>query len=253
MIYRFFWYLLYLPIRILWPTRMINKFKLRKKGRAIVICTHLSNADPFILGSHIFRSQKYVMKKELNKNAFSYFLRKFGGIPIDRDNFSLESLKTVIGVLNNEEQLVIFPEGTRNKLDENSISEVKNGVAMFALKGNSDIIPLVTYKKPRLFRMNYILIGDAIKIADYNISKKSKENINNLSEAIQETLGGLKEELKKIRSDKEYRKEFKEKSKQEKKVLKAEIKADKKEARRKKKERKLRKREAKRLERLKRN
>lgn len=241
MLYRFFWYLLYLPIRILWPTRFINKFKLRKKGRAIVICTHLSNADPFILGSHIFRENKYVMKKELAEIPGAYFLKKFGGVPIDRDNFSLESLKTIIGVLKEETQLVIFPEGTRNKLDENSINEVKNGVAMFAIKGKSDIVPLVTYKKPKLFKMNYILVGDPIKVKDFMTSKSNKENINNLSDAIQETLGGLKEELKQVRENKEYRKEFKLKTK-----------AEKKEYKRKKKELKLRKKEAKRLERLKR-
>ena len=71
------------------------------------------------------------------------------------------------GCFENNQPLIVFPEGTRNKTGNKQMLEFKDGVAMFALKTKSPIIPMIYYKPIKTFRKTYLLIGDPMYLDEF--------------------------------------------------------------------------------------
>jgi 1-acyl-sn-glycerol-3-phosphate acyltransferase len=104
--------------------------------------------DPVILAVSSKRQIHFMGKKELFENKIlGYFFRKLGAFPVDRQGVSMSAIKSSLAVLNNNEVLGIFPEGTRVK--EYSEENAKPGIALIANKAKANIIPFYiegTYK-----------------------------------------------------------------------------------------------------------
>ena len=88
------------------------------KKCVIVMGPHTSNWD-FILGKMAFISYgikaKYLIKKEAFFFPFGFFLRKMGGIPVDRKKKNNITKKAKELFLENDELFLVFtPEGTRS-------------------------------------------------------------------------------------------------------------------------------------------
>jgi 1-acyl-sn-glycerol-3-phosphate acyltransferase len=115
-----------------------------EKGALIIASNHISNYDPpaIISFASLKRKDIYVIaKEELFKNKlFGYFLKKMGAIPIDRKNPQISSIKKSIEILNSKKSLLIFPEGTRKK-DQQEIKP-KDGIAFIAYKSDAKILPV---------------------------------------------------------------------------------------------------------------
>ena len=174
-------------LRILYPYKIINKKRTDDSYPSVIVCNHRSNADSFIVGSCFKRKIYYLCKKEWLKNKLvGGFLRLLGGIPIDRDNVDLNAIKESFKVLKNGDNLGIFPEGTRNKTSE-ELLPFKNGVGMIAVKAKVNVIPIYIYKKAKIFRKNYVFVGEKFSLEEfYGIRDKS---VNDLStEKIREKL-----------------------------------------------------------------
>lgn len=169
------WGILYLPVRILYPTVVVNKKAHRYKGKALLVCNHMSNMDIVVLKLHEHTKRYVLAKHTLFKNKFlGGLLRGLGGIPVDRENVGLSTVKTVLTLLKQDKQVYIFPEGTRHASIDDA-PEIKNGVAMFALKSGAPIIPMALLYKPRIFRMNKIIVGEPIDLSAYAGKKADKE------------------------------------------------------------------------------
>ena len=68
------------------------------------------------------------------------------------------------------------------------LMQLKNGAIVFASKGESQIVPVVIYKKPKVFRRNYILIGEPIDVIGEDKRRLTREeqelNVQNLVRAM---------------------------------------------------------------------
>ncbi len=167
--------LLYIPFIILFPTKVIHKKRL-PKGKAILTSNHYSNLDPLVLLASFGKWFRFVAKKELFKNKFlGFILKNLGVIPIDREAMSPSSFKEIMGNLKKDRQVFIFPEGTRNKGEDENLQDVKKGVITFASKGECQIVPMIIYQKPKVFRKNYIIVGEPITLEAENVKRLSKE------------------------------------------------------------------------------
>ena len=166
---------LYIPFMILYPTRVIGKENY-KKGKMIATSNHFSLKDPLILICRFGTKFRFMAKKELYKNKFlGWILRHLKTIPVDRENPSPTTYKQVLSDLKNDKAVFIFPEGTRRKSGDEKVSDVKEGIITFASKGDVKIVPMLFYRKPRIFRKNYIIVGEPIKIEGENPKKLTKE------------------------------------------------------------------------------
>ncbi len=192
--YWFCWCLLYIPLRVFYPTTVINKKNFRTKNRAILACNHMSNMDIVILAIHNHRKSCILAKHTLFNNKFlGFILRHLGAIPVNREEVGISTIKTAIKLLEAENQMIIFPEGTRKTSIEEA-DALKNGMALFALKTNSPLIPVVLLRKPKIFRCNKIIAGEPIDLSAYQGQKPTKEILNEVSAKVLE-------EMQKLRSD----------------------------------------------------
>ena len=178
--------------RLFHPIKIIGKKNIPKKSKAILICNHYSNSDILVLGTAIFRKQHFLAKKELFNGRFkNWFLKKMGAIPIDRGTADIKAVKNCISVLNDNKLLTIFPEGTRNKTEEELLA-LKNGAGLIAIKSGAPIIPMWLEKKPKAFRKNKLTIGEPILVEKYKNQKLTNEILDELGNVLTNSMIKLK-------------------------------------------------------------
>ena len=157
--------ILFLPLTILFPTRLINRKNLpsAKKQNVILACNHMSNLDLPIVAIKFRRKFTYLGKGELFKNkVLGWFLKKFDVIPVDRNKADLGAIKKVFSAIARKRHVCVCPQGTRSKPGEIDENTVKDGISLFALRTGTPVLPMVILKKPKTFRFNKIIVGDLI-------------------------------------------------------------------------------------------
>lgn len=167
--------LFWIHVTLFYPTRIIGKKNL-VKTKAIWAANHTSNMDVLVIGTRIFKRFYALAKAELFKNKlFAKYMRSIGAISVNRGTSDIQAVKTTLRVLKEKDKpVLIFPTGTRESSPE-EVQDLKNGVAMFALKANAPIVPIVVVRKPKLWRFNRVVIGKPIDISKYQGQKAGKE------------------------------------------------------------------------------
>ena len=173
---------------IFFPTKFIGKKNLIK-DKCIWACNHTTNFDALILGTKGFCRFYALGKSELFKNKLlGWYLTKLGTIPVNRGKSDIDAVKKTLRVLNEKQKpLLIFPSGTRESTPE-EVQNLKNGVAMFAIKANCPIIPMVIVRKPVIFRPNRFVVGEPIDVSKYQEQKPTKEMYDEINFKITQSM-----------------------------------------------------------------
>ena len=90
---------------------------------------------------------------------------------------------------------MIFPEGTRNKTGTNELQEIKNGAELFAVKTKSPIVPTMIYKKSKIFRKTYLMIGKPFELQEFYDKRLTDEDYKEMNRIIVEKLKEVQKEL----------------------------------------------------------
>lgn len=188
--------LLYPIGKLLFPCRVMDKDKYRKYDRGrVVIGNHLSWIDICYQLFSIPGYKRILSKKENGSNKFVHWLfRSIGVLFVNREKPELSSMRECLGALKNGETLTIYPEGTRNRVDR-SVQPLHSGAAMFAIKGAATVVPVVVHHKGKLFRRNYLGVGDGIDITDL-YDKRMDESV--LAEATARFKSGMEATLARL-------------------------------------------------------
>lgn len=197
-----FWFLkivLFPFAAILFPCKVMNKHKYKKYDRGqLVISNHLSWMDILYIYFGLPGGLKRTLSKKENKGGkFQQALfHSIGVIFVDRDKPELSSMRTCINALKDGQTLTICPEGTRNKVNR-ELQPLHSGAALFALKGNAQVIPYVVHHKGKLFRRNYLAVGDPVDLSDLYGKRTDEATLQEATErfraAMQKTLDELDE------------------------------------------------------------
>lgn len=202
-----FWKILLFPLaKLLFPFKIMNKDKYKKYARGqIVISNHLSWMDvPYVYyGTKGFK--RLLSKKEngggkLRRAAF----RSIGIIFVNREKPELSSMRECLNALKDGQTLAIFPEGTRNKVNR-EIQTLHSGAAMFALKGNAAVVPLVIHHKAKICKRNYIAVGDPVKLDDLFGKRIDEGVLNEATERFRAAMQKTLDELDKWVAEKGYK------------------------------------------------
>ncbi|HAE88967.1 MAG TPA: hypothetical protein DCG79_03775 [Clostridiales bacterium] len=166
--YRFLRWLASPFISLIYPTKVINKEKFFKES-AMVCCNHYASADVLIVASKLFKKNlNCLAKAELFKGKFSsWFLTKMGAIKVNRGTPEVSVHKEILRRLKKGEQILIFPEGTRNKAGTHDMAEFKSGAGVYAIKAKVPIVPLMLHHQPKAFKRNYLIVGDPIDLSAF--------------------------------------------------------------------------------------
>src|SRR5215208_2749736 len=146
---------------VYWPVRWVVKpvillyFRLRRLGTehvpdggVILASNHRSFLDPFAIGCCIGRPIYFVAKRELFKNPLlGWLLNCLGAFPIKRGASDEESMSTALALLEREQAVVIFPEGTR--IRTGSLARPKRGVGRLALQSGKPVVPIAVTNSER--------------------------------------------------------------------------------------------------------
>ncbi len=195
-----------LPIlKVFYRMKVKGLENLPKDENYIIVSNHLGMIDCFAIAT-MFKQKIYFMaKKELfNKKLKAKFIRWLGGIPVDREKLDITTIKECFKTLKNGDILVVFPEGTRNKkADEIDLLPLKGGANLIAFKTNSKIVPVGMAKKYKVFRKNYMYVGEPFDYSSLKGQKLSAELSDELTDDMKNRL------LDCIKNAREFAKESK--------------------------------------------
>lgn len=228
-----YWFLkiiLYPIAALLFPCKVMNKHKYKKYDRGqIVISNHLSWMDILYVYFGLPGGLKRALSKKENEgNRFQHwFMGTIGVIFVDRDKPELSSMRTCVNALKNGQTLAICPEGTRNRVNR-ELQPLHSGAALFALKGNAQVIPYVVHHKGKLFRRNYLGVGDPVDLSELYGKRTDEATLHEATERFRIAMQKTLDELDAWVEQKGYKKRNKEKKK-EKRTLKLQYKAARKE------------------------
>ena len=158
------------------------------RGRLLIVANHLSNADPPVLVVSIPRRFWFVAKRGLFRHPISaYFMRIFSH-PMDRSGQDAETLRWMLRMLEDEQTIGIFPEGTRS---QGPMKKAGHGVAYVALKSQATILPVGivgTQKAQNVWRIIFpfrrfkVIIGQPFSLPpiDGNVDTPVLESLTDL-------------------------------------------------------------------------
>lgn len=211
--YRLSHALCYLPINTFYPTKIIGRKNVPQKGACIMCCNHRSNMDVVVINIKFFKRPYILAKHTLFKKKFvGAVLKSYGGIPVNREQVGVQTIKTTLDLLKKGNRLLLFPEGTRKDVSDEENLSLKNGTAMFALKSQVPIVPMWLLKKPKAFKHNVLIVGEPFRLSEFEGQKITKEILGQASKIISEKMQNLRDTyLKEQEKKKAKKKKSKEK------------------------------------------
>lgn len=184
---------LVLPIYfILKPHRFYGPRKV-KDGAHVYIVNHYTLLDPAYPAWTTWEGLHFLGKKEiLSTPVLGFVAKKAKTIPVNRDGNDVRAILDALKCLKNNEKIVIFPEGTRNKTNE-PLLPFKPGAAVLAIRAKAPIVPMVIYNKPRFFHCTHILTEEPFELSQYYDRKLTEEEIAEADEYLYKYMLAMKE------------------------------------------------------------
>ena len=110
------------------------------KGPAIMAANHTSFLDPIILGIGSKDPIYFFARKSLFKQKImNLLLSNLCTYPIDRQGVDIRAIRSAQAMLKERKKIGLFPEGSRSP--DGKLQEVKEGVALIAMKTKTKVIP----------------------------------------------------------------------------------------------------------------
>ncbi len=153
-------YLIVLPFyKLFYRPKIYGKENIPKSGGYIFVCNHFAKIDAVVFVALNKGKIHFMSKKEWFNSKFKNRLFRFlGGIPVDREKADFTSIKACLSVLKSGKPLVVFPEGTRNKIND-ELQEIHGGANLLAYKAEVPIVPVGMNSRFKKFGKNYLVIG----------------------------------------------------------------------------------------------
>lgn len=168
-------------LKFIYRIKVINKEYIPKEGPFIFAGNHKHKYDFISLMCGTKRVVHFLAKKELF-DRHERLLRKLGVIKVDRSKKNPEVIEEACELLNNDEVVAIFPEGTFNK-SEYIIMPFKYGTVKIANKAGVPIVPFAIVGEYKRFKKGLrIIFGKPLYIEDK--TDLTKENVKLMNSVI---------------------------------------------------------------------
>lgn len=216
--YRFLRTILFPVYLFLFRIKTIGKHNLPLDGKYILSGNHRSWKDVPVVAFNLSGYMRFVSKEEhLETKLLGYIITKIDALTVNRGASDMKFIRRAISSLNNNEPLLIFPEGTRNKSENDEMLALKGGTALLARRTGAQIVPVIIYTSPKFFKRNYLYIGEPISL---NTDGADKNTLDDCAVIIRQSMIDAKNKLDEIVRENKVKQYIKE----DKKLLKEKIK-----------------------------
>ena len=160
-------------------------------GACVIMGNHRAWIDPFCIAMCARdREIRFMGKKELWGNkVFAWIAKQVRGVPVDRGNADMASIRLSMTVLKAGHTLGIFPEGTRSKGD--GMMPLQGGASLLALRSKCDVVPVYIDGEYKLFRPVVVRVGKPVKMDDLLAVRINKDTCDVLTERIKAAFAEL--------------------------------------------------------------
>ena len=157
-----------------------------ENGPYVMICNHISNADPVFLCAGKTKQQPHFMaKKELFKiPLLKQLISGLGAYPVDRRGSDVSAIKNSIKMIKDGKCVGIFPQGHRQKGITPHEADLKNGAALIAIKAEATVLPCcikTKHNKFSFFRRVDVYYGKPIKFEDLHYDPEATGEYNRIT------------------------------------------------------------------------
>lgn len=133
--------------RGIFRTRISGRDRIPRQGGLLIVCNHISFADPPLLGTVMPRPVEFMTMAEMfRKPWMARLLHTIGCFPVDRSRVDQRAVREAIRRLRAGRCIAIFPEGGI-RLTQKSVlggdPDIKPGAGAIALLGNAAILPVI--------------------------------------------------------------------------------------------------------------
>ena len=115
---------------------------LPRTGPVLMLSNHQSYLDPMAVGVSTYYRQFYAMARStLFKNRFfGWLITSINAIPIDQGQSDVAAMRQAIAVLNSNNALLIFPEGTRTT--DGTTKAFSSGTMLLIKRAKPVVVPV---------------------------------------------------------------------------------------------------------------
>ena len=180
----FFRFLLYPWNSLCYPSKLFGHSKVGQ-GAYLYVGNHYGMWDIFYPARTTKEGVHYIAKESItNAPVLRRWAKQIGAITAMRDGSDIRALTDSMKCLKNGEKVVLFPEGTRNKVSEEEFLPFHAGAAMMAIKTKTPIIPFVICSRPKLFRRVHVVFGEPFELTEYYDRKLTREDYEDAEQKI---------------------------------------------------------------------
>jgi len=110
-------------------------------GPVILAANHTSFGDPPLIGAAVPRPINYLARESLFESpAFSRLIRALNAVPVDRDGGGPGGVRTVLGLLEADRVVLMFPEGTRSA--NGQLQPLRSGIGLVVIRSGAPVVPV---------------------------------------------------------------------------------------------------------------
>ena len=174
---------MYLKINLLcvttWKFNIIcGTENIPEKGAIIFVGNHKHAFDPVVVMTNTKRIVHYMAKESLFKGLHGKILESIGIIKVYRTKSNPLAVVEAVEILKNEGTVGIFPEGTRNKTEQ-ELLKFRHGAVAIAKQAKVPIIPFAIRGQYKLFEKGLTIeFGKPIDIGKME-TEEANEYIRN--------------------------------------------------------------------------
>lgn len=110
-----------------------------REGAFLLAPNHASFLDPVLVGCRVPRPIHFMARETLFRGFLGVLIRRLNTFPVNRGGVSKEAIRSVLGLLEQHQGVLVFPEGTRSA--DGRLGKIETGVVRIAQLAGVPVVP----------------------------------------------------------------------------------------------------------------
>ena len=184
-----------IPTVIALRPRILKPYgRYKVKGGFLISANHCSFLDPIVILCAFWSRRVYSLatKDLFSTKTKAFFFNCVNCIPVDKENFSLNSFHAVVKRLKGGKVVAIFPEGQIN-VGSADMSAFKSGAILMANTANVPIVPIYIAPPRKWYHRRVVVLGQPVNIREICGLRPSMAALDEVSQYLHEREDELKD------------------------------------------------------------